>query len=105
MKIEMLRSENGSNDGLTTRRYEHGRTYNVSDELGSAFIADGAAIMSRTTTPRPIKTLGVNKAEAAAENKGGAAEAAATFPISRGAAPVAGPKGRNSGVGNQSKPA
>jgi hypothetical protein len=43
MKIKMLRTENGSPDGLRVRLYEEGMAEDVADELALAFIGMGAA--------------------------------------------------------------
>jgi hypothetical protein len=43
MKIKMLRSKMGSNDGVTVKNYLEGEMYEVSEELGNSFIADNVA--------------------------------------------------------------
>lgn len=43
MKLLMLRSKLGSNDGATTKMYEKGKTYEVSEYLGEIFLRDGDA--------------------------------------------------------------
>ena len=39
-RIKMLKSEMGSEDGFTTKRYNKGKTYYVSPELGSVFVEE-----------------------------------------------------------------
>lgn len=43
MKIIMLRSKMGSNDGATTKMYDAGEEYEVSEALGLSFIEDKVA--------------------------------------------------------------
>lgn len=43
MKIKMLRSKMGSNDGHSTHYYEEGEVYDVSDALAESFIGEKLA--------------------------------------------------------------
>lgn len=43
MKIKMLRSKMGSEDGYNTRYYEEGEEYDVSDALAKSFIGENLA--------------------------------------------------------------
>jgi len=38
MKIKMLSSENGSEDGFTVKTFKKGETYDVSEDLGIVFV-------------------------------------------------------------------
>ena len=51
MKIKMLSSERGSEDGVNNKLYEEGKTYDVSEGLGIAFVehAKCAEVISRDT--------------------------------------------------------
>ena len=75
MKIKMLRSRMGSNDGATTKLYQEGESYDVSDALAESFIADKVAEMddSEKAEAEPenkaLPKAPKNKAEAAPENK------------------------------------
>jgi hypothetical protein len=40
MKVQMLRNKMGSNDGVTTKMYNEGETYEVSEDLGTLFLRD-----------------------------------------------------------------
>jgi|AKVG01.1.fsa_nt_gi hypothetical protein len=42
MKITMLKSAKGSEDGNNVKLYKEGHIYDVSDDLGQAFFEDGA---------------------------------------------------------------
>ncbi len=68
MKITMIRGKLGSNDGVTTKYYEEGETYDVSDALGACFIDEKVA---NPTTEEKLAAKAVvdapeNKAIAAA---------------------------------------
>lgn len=53
MKIEMLKTTNGSNDGKFTETFEAGQTYNVSEDLAKCFLAMNVAkeIKKESTLP------------------------------------------------------
>ena len=38
MKIKMLKSQSGSNDGIEVRLYEEGQQYDVGEDLGNVFL-------------------------------------------------------------------
>lgn len=50
MQITMLETRRGSDDALTVQRFHEGQTYNVSMELGCAFIRKNWATRPLTTT-------------------------------------------------------
>lgn len=45
MKIKMLRSRLGSNDGHTTKHYDQGEEYEVSESLGKAFLDEKDCVL------------------------------------------------------------
>jgi hypothetical protein len=75
MKIKMLRSKMGSNDGHSTHYYEEGQEYDVSEALGQSFLdeklAEIVAEAKAEAAPenKAIAKAPKNKAEAAPENK------------------------------------
>jgi hypothetical protein len=76
MKIKMLRSKMGSNDGHSTHYYQEGEEYDVSDALAESFIgerlAEAVAAGKADAAPenKAIAKAPKNKADAAPENKG-----------------------------------
>ena len=75
MKIKMLRSANGSEDGFTVKHYESEKVYDVTDALAESFIGDRIAEpvegekAEATPENKAVAKAPKNKAEAAPENK------------------------------------
>ena len=68
MKIKMLRSKLGSNDGISTKLYQVDEEHDVSDALGEVFIKEGVAELG--ASGEKADTAPKNKAVAKApENK------------------------------------
>lgn len=66
VKVLMLRNKMGSNDGTTTRLYNEGEEYEVSEALAASFIGEKLAeLVEGQKAEKPVK----NKAEKAVENK------------------------------------
>lgn len=58
MKIRMLETRRGSEDGLCVRCFEAGGTYDVADSLARAFLAAGCATrLGRRKTPKKKEPL------------------------------------------------
>jgi len=65
--VKMLTSKLGSNDGLTTKHYEKGEVYEVSETLAASFIAEKAAEAAEAPAgEKSDKKAPANKAEKAA---------------------------------------
>lgn len=47
MRVKMLEDAQGSPDGAHVYPYEGGKVYEVGDDLGNAFIAEGVAEVSK----------------------------------------------------------
>ena len=56
MKIVMLRSKMGSNDGVTTKLYEEGQEYDVSETLAESFIGENLAEPVKEKKSKPADT-------------------------------------------------
>ena len=75
MKIKMLRSKMGSNDGYSTHYYQEGEEYDVSDALAESFFAEKLAEAmpdSKADTAPDNKAIAKapkNRAEAVPEDK------------------------------------
>jgi hypothetical protein len=72
MKITMIRGKLGSNDGATTKFYEEGETYEVSEALGQCFLEEKVAeeVSEESVSGKAVSATPKNKAVAAApENK------------------------------------
>jgi hypothetical protein len=74
MKIKMLRSKMGSNDGITTRMYLEGEEYEVSEALGESFVGEQLAEVIDEKAEKPVENKAVekapkDKAEKPVENK------------------------------------
>jgi len=54
MRIAMLETRRGSEDGFVVRRFEQGRIYDVADMLARTFIRAGWALEYETTRARPL---------------------------------------------------
>ncbi len=55
MKIKMLKTENGSEDGRFTKTYEQGKEYEVLERLAEVFISIGVA--EKVDSPKVEKPL------------------------------------------------
>lgn len=76
MKIKMLRSKMGSNDGITTKMYEEGQEYEVSESLAESFLGENLAevVEGEEKADKPVENKAVakapkDKAEKPVENK------------------------------------
>jgi hypothetical protein len=74
MKVKMLASKMGSNDGITTKLYEKDETYEVSEDLGNSFLSEKLAEVVNDDVTEPAQKANPaapqNKAVAKApENK------------------------------------
>jgi hypothetical protein len=65
MKIIMLRTAPGSEDGIRVQSYAEGQTYEVGEALGRAFCDSGAARLVEDDKP----TAGTKRAKGPSENK------------------------------------
>lgn len=82
MLIKMLRTERGSENGVTVQEYCKDQLYEVGDELAKSFIdagiamrADDAAAVEEMSAPAPAH--GTKKAKHVEEKKGNAPTASA----------------------------
>lgn len=54
MRIRMLETRHGCEDGFRVRRFEKGKEYEVADTLAKSFLAAGFAVpVRRRTTAKP----------------------------------------------------
>lgn len=67
MKITMLHTKRGSEDGFVVRQFEAGQTYDVADTLARSFVSQEVAIERRhhvnalgfDTNPQTLQAKGV----------------------------------------------
>ena len=69
MRVKMLKDAPGSPDGITVNEYLKGDVYEVTNSLGAAFIAQGAAQSDQTKKPALDGGVDGDAAEANAEAK------------------------------------
>lgn len=77
MKVRMIVTSNGSEDGLTLKTFEGGRVYDLAPRLAEIFIGGGMAEAVTAepkpepkTKPKPAAKRAVKSARAPRENKG-----------------------------------
>lgn len=77
MKVKMLRTEKGAEDGIKVRSYEKGQTYNIAEKLAKIFItikaaepvAEEIALVAPDVEKKDAKQAPENKAAKEEENK------------------------------------